>query len=131
MLNKETYDTPLYPYESEGFSFDDDFDPFRASIPRRCSSQHRAVRRRKKSHRFRNFLLKDGYHMLQYSVYARVCNGTDAVEKHRRRIRQNLPDNGSIRMLVITEKQYESIEILIGKLTQADESFQCEQLSIF
>lgn len=57
MLNKETYDTPLYPYESEGFSFDDDFDPFRASIPRRCSSPHRAVRRRKKSHRFRNFLL--------------------------------------------------------------------------
>ena len=34
-------------------------------------------------------------------------------------------------MLVITEKQYESIEILLGKLTQADDSFQCEQLSIF
>ena len=27
---------------------------------------------------FRNFLLKDGYHMLQFSVYARVCNGNDA-----------------------------------------------------
>lgn len=31
---------------------------------------------------FRNFLLKDGYHMLQFSVYARVCNGNDAVQKH-------------------------------------------------
>ena len=30
---------------------------------------------------FRNFLLKDGYHMLQFSVYARVCNGNDAVQK--------------------------------------------------
>lgn len=29
---------------------------------------------------FRNFLLKDGYHMVQYSVYARVCNGMDAVQ---------------------------------------------------
>ncbi len=86
---------------------------------------------RREAARFRNFLLNDGYHMIQYSVYARVCNGTDAVEKHRRRIKNNLPDNGSIRMLVITEKQYETIDILLGRLTEADDSFQCEQLSIF
>lgn len=36
---------------------------------------------------FRNFLLKDGYHMLQFSVYARVCNGNDAVKKHESRLR--------------------------------------------
>lgn len=86
---------------------------------------------RRRAAQFRNFLLNDGYHMIQYSVYARVCNGMDAVRKHRERLKLHLPDNGSIRMLVITEKQYESIEILLGKLTQADESFQCEQLSIF
>ena len=86
---------------------------------------------RKEATQFRNFLLKDGYHMVQFSVYARVCNGADAVEKHRQRIKQRLPDNGSIRLLVITEKQYESIEILLGKLTQADQPFQAEQLSIF
>ena len=55
----------------------------------------------------------------------------DAVEKHRNRIRHNLPDNGSIRMLTITEKQYESIEILLGRLTLADDPEQFEQLSIF
>ena len=86
---------------------------------------------RRRATQFRNFLLNDGYHMIQYSVYARVCNGADAVQKHRERLKLHLPDNGSVRMLVITEKQYESIEILLGKLTQADESFQCEQLSIF
>lgn len=86
---------------------------------------------RSEATRFRNFLLRDGYYMVQYSVYARVCNGIDAVEKHRRRVKNNLPNNGSIRMLVITEKQYESIDILIGELTQADESFHCEQLSLF
>ena len=86
---------------------------------------------RRAATQFRNFLLKDGYHMIQYSVYARVCNGTDAVAKHRARLRAAIPDNGSIRMLVITEKQYESIEILLGKHTEADASFQCEQLSIF
>lgn len=81
--------------------------------------------------KFRKFLQNDGYYMLQYSVYVRICNGMDAVEKHRARIRSSIPDNGSIRLLVVTEKQYESIDILIGKLTEADESFQTEQLTIF
>ena len=67
---------------------------------------------RREATRFRNFLLMDGYHMLQYSVYARVCNGMDAVEKHRQRVKQNLPDNGAIRLMVITEKQYEAIDVL-------------------
>ena len=80
---------------------------------------------------FRNFLLNDGYHMIQYSVYARVCNGNDAVEKHRARLRTHIPENGSVRALVITEKQYEAIDILIGKLTEADDSFLSEQLSFF
>lgn len=86
---------------------------------------------RREATQFRNFLLNDGYHMIQYSVYARVCNGMDAVQKHRARVKNRLPDNGSIRMLVITEKQYESIEILLGKLTQADETYEAEQLTIF
>ena len=83
---------------------------------------------RREATKFRNFLLKDGYHMLQYS---RVCNGTDAVDKHRERLRDRLPKNGAIRMLVITEKQYESIEILLGELTPADAPFESEVLSVF
>lgn len=39
-------------------------------------------RDRKYAGRFRKFLLKEGYCMLQYSVYVRVCNGVDAVKKH-------------------------------------------------
>lgn len=80
---------------------------------------------------FRNFLLKDGYHMVQYSLYARVCNGNDAVEKHEKRLRGALPDNGSVRLLVVTEKQYESIRILVGKLTDEETRPAGEQLSIF
>ena len=80
---------------------------------------------------FRNFLLKDGYHMLQFSVYARVCNGNDAVKKHESRLKASLPPNGSIRLLVVTEKQYQSIEILLGPFSPADTSFACEQLTLF
>ena len=88
-------------------------------------------RQRQAATKFRNFLIHDGYHMIQYSVYARTCNGTDAVEKHRARLKRCLPDNGSIRMLVITEKQYESVAILLGNLCEADDDFETEQLSIF
>jgi len=31
---------------------------------------------------FRKFLLKDGYDMVQFSVYSRICNGQESVNKH-------------------------------------------------
>ncbi|PZU82149.1 MAG: CRISPR-associated endonuclease Cas2 [Shinella sp.] len=42
---------------------------------------------RRRASQFRQFLKKDGYMMLQLSVYARVCRGQDAVDKHIRRVR--------------------------------------------
>lgn len=80
---------------------------------------------------FRNFLLKDGYYMIQYSIYARICNGNDDVQKHKQRMISQTPENGSVRLLTITERQYEKIDILVGKLVVQDESFECEQLTIF
>ncbi len=80
---------------------------------------------------FRNFLIKDGYSMMQFSVYVRVCNGTDAVNKHRARLDANVPDNGSVRCLVVTEKQFESMALLIGKLTVADQSAVNTQITFF
>lgn len=81
--------------------------------------------------RFRNFLLADGYHMIQLSVYARICNGTDSVSIHESRLNAALPAKGAVRMLVITEKQYSKIRILLGKPTSDDEPQQMEQLMIF
>ncbi len=69
--------------------------------------------------------------MLQYSVYACVCNGNDAVTKHRARLTGQLPANGAVRLLVVTEKQYQSIEILLGPFSPADTPFACEQLTLF
>ena len=87
---------------------------------------------RKAATKFRKFLINDGYYMVQFSVYARICNGPDAIEKHRLRAKANLPENGSIRMLVVTEKQYESIDILLGNYSVKieNEPFP-EQLSFF
>ncbi len=89
------------------------------------------AKQRKVATQFRNFLIKDGYHMIQWSVYSRLCNGTDAVAMHEAKLRQHLPEHGSIRMLTLTEKQYESMEILLGTATFDDSAESTELLNIF
>ncbi len=81
--------------------------------------------------KFRNFLLSDGYHMVQLSVYARICSGADSIAVHKQRLAAAVPAKGSVRMLTITEKQYSSIEILLGKPTVYDQPQQMEQLMLF
>ena len=86
---------------------------------------------RRDATRFRSFLLKDGYHMVQYSVYARICNGVDSVETHKQRLKKVLPSRGAVRMIVITEKQFNNIEILVGHSDFYDRPQQDEQLMEF
>lgn len=73
---------------------------------------------RRAATRFRNFLKDDGYMMLQYSVYARVCRGDDAAEKHMARICKQLPKTGSIRALQVTDKQYGRMRLLLGEASK-------------
>lgn len=63
---------------------------------------------------FRRFLLNDGYDMIQFSVYGRILNGSDAEQKHLKRLTANLPPAGSVRVLTVTEKQYASMLLLVG-----------------
>lgn len=69
---------------------------------------------RRTATKFRKFLLDDGYIMLQYSVYTRICRGQDAVEKHVGRLLKSLPKEGSVRALQITDKQYARMKTLVG-----------------
>lgn len=80
---------------------------------------------------FRNFLIKDGYYMLQYSVYVRLCNGIDSVNIHKERLKLGVPNNGSIRVLTVTEKQYDNIDILLGKKLKYERTIEYENLSFF
>ncbi len=85
---------------------------------------------RRTATRFRNFLLKDGYVMLQFSVYARVCNGQERVDKHLKRLQSVLPHQGSIRALQVTEQQYGRMKILLGTVKEPEKKGP-EQLLLF
>lgn len=86
---------------------------------------------RKEYQSFRRFLLNDGYTMIQYSVYSRICNGIDGVNKHVSRLKRNLPPKGSVRYLQITEKQYNQMKFLVGSPKKQEKYINSKQLSVF
>ena len=49
---------------------------------------------RKESARFRNNLIKDGFTMMQYSVYMRHCPSRENAEVHIKRVKSFLPPEG-------------------------------------
>lgn len=65
--------------------------------------------------KFRNFLLDDGYIMMQFSVYSRICKNNDDLLKHVNRIKINAPKSGNIRMIQITENQYNNMIMFSGQ----------------
>lgn len=81
--------------------------------------------------RFRTFLLNEGYDMLQYSVYCRICNSHEATQKHLNRIQKNLPPKGAIRAMTVTEKQYAQMKFLLGDPTPTERKIATSQLTLF
>ncbi len=80
--------------------------------------------------RFRNLLLNEGFSKMQFSVYARFCGSEDIAETHRERLRRKLPNNGHIRLLAVTDRQFGKMEIFLGK-TQHDPESKPNQLELF
>jgi CRISPR-associated protein Cas2 len=64
--------------------------------------------------RFRKLLQKDGFSMLQYSVYARHCSSRENGEVHKKRVKNGLPEKGEIMILELTDAQFERIEFFKG-----------------
>lgn len=80
---------------------------------------------------FRRFLINDGYDMIQFSVYGRIVNGSDALEKHMKRLMDNLPPDGSVRCLSVTEKQFARMKLLVGMPLFQEKTVKTDQLLLF
>lgn len=64
--------------------------------------------------RFRKFLLKSGFLMLQESVYCKLALNSTAVNAIIENVHKNKPAEGLVQLLTITEKQYAKMDIIIG-----------------
>lgn len=69
---------------------------------------------RKNYSKFRDNLIDDGFILIQYSIYVRICKNQDDITKHINRVKMFTPEKGNIRLLQVTEKQYEQMIMLRG-----------------
>lgn len=79
---------------------------------------------------FRKALLKDGFSRLQFSVYVRHCASEENADVHTQRVQKALPDDGEVRVLTITDKQFERMHVFWGKLRKSPEAAP-RQLELF
>lgn len=85
---------------------------------------------RKQATLFRKHLLKAGFQRLQLSVYARACASEEAAAAQVRRVRMGLPPGGQVRIMRVTDRQYERMLVFQEKRKRRPERMP-EQLTFF
>lgn len=71
---------------------------------------------RRNYRKFRKFLIKDGFLMLQESVYAKLALNFTQVEQIISAVKKEKPEKGSVQILSVTEKQFSKMEHISGKI---------------
>ena len=90
-------------------------------LPMNTKSEQREYRE------FRQFLLENGFLMLQYSIYTNQTMADNYIKK----IEKVLPSDGAIRGLIITEKQYEKMKIFLGQKSKVESIITDKKLIVF
>lgn len=65
--------------------------------------------------RFRKFLIKNGFLMMQESVYSKMALNQTVAASVVERVKKNKPAEGLVQMMTITEKQYNRMEYVCGE----------------
>lgn len=90
-------------------------------------------KQRKKYHWFHKELEKEGYTMIQYSVYGKIFSSAESANLGKKRIKDFIKTNiknGNIRILIFTDKQFATMDIIIGKQS-IEEKNEPKQLLLF
>lgn len=79
---------------------------------------------------FRKKLINDGFTMFQFSIYMRHCPSRENADLHIKRVKLNLPPNGHIGILRITDKQFGMMELFFNKKEESLPKIS-QQLELF
>lgn len=79
---------------------------------------------------FRKHLIKDGFLMLQESVYAKLVTNEGAAGAVVMRLRKHRPPQGLVQVLKVTEKQFATMEYITGNREAYDEVDTMEEFLI-
>lgn len=79
-------------------------------LPTQTPSDRRSYRQ------FRKMLIRNGFLMMQESVYCKLLLNGSAEKTAAEIIRRNKPPKGVVQILTITEKQFAKMEWIVGTL---------------
>ncbi len=64
--------------------------------------------------KFRRFLMRTGFIMMQESIYTKLVLNNESAKLVGKQVKKNLPKDGLVQMLSVTEKQFSRMELLTG-----------------
>ena len=70
---------------------------------------------RKEYVKFRKYLIKSGFLMMQESVYCKLSPNSTLADAVIENVRKNKPEKGLVQVLRVTEKQYAKMEFIVGE----------------
>ncbi|WP_040388659.1 CRISPR-associated endonuclease Cas2 [Catellicoccus marimammalium] len=70
---------------------------------------------------FRKCLLENGFTMMQYSVYQRPVPNRQSMKKYQAILQRKIPQQGEVRLLYVTERQYNDMQFLLGTSSRQEE----------
>lgn len=70
---------------------------------------------RKEYTKFRKYLIKSGFIMMQESVYCKLTPNSTLADAVIENVRKNKPEKGLVQVLRVTEKQYAKMEYIVGE----------------
>lgn len=85
---------------------------------------------RRQHARFRKTLQKDGFSMLQYSIYIRHSNSRENAEVHIKRVKSFLPPKGEVILFTLTDKQFGMMEFF-KESNESEKPPTPQQLELF
>ena len=72
---------------------------------------------RKNYRKFVKLLKRNGFYMLQESVYCKMSIDKQSADATLAKLKKEIPSDGNIMMIIVTEKQFASMNILLGEST--------------
>ena len=70
---------------------------------------------RRNYRKFVKLLKKNGFIMFQESIYVKLSINEQAAKNTAKTIRNNVPPKGMVSMLTVTERQFNSMEYMLGE----------------
>jgi len=70
---------------------------------------------RRNYRKFKKYLIKNGFSMIQYSIYSKIVINHSVLNYQKIKLKQNAPPKGYVETLIVTERQYVNMETIVGE----------------